>query len=298
MYKKVVIGVSVIAVIAVIFPDRTVDNNSPVPLVASGNIEIVQALSQTSPEYIDLLPPELTAKAVLALDTRTGTNFYARNFDVRLPIASLTKLMTAMVVLDHKNKNDVVVVQKSDIVPGTKMGLKEGEKVTVENLLKGMLIPSGNDAARALARHVGGDQAEFVDLMNEKVRNLGLADTNFTNAVGFDSPNNYSTALDLARITDEFMKYSLLAEIVDIKSETVTSVDGQFAHELVTSNKLLLENSDVVGVKTGYTAEAQGNLIVKINHDNVDVLTIVLNTPDREADSRKLIDWIFQAYRW
>jgi D-alanyl-D-alanine carboxypeptidase (penicillin-binding protein 5/6) len=161
-----------------------------------------------------------------------------------------------------------------------------------------MLVPSSNDAAQTLARFIGGDEDKFVNMMNDKAKVLGLADTNFSNPVGLDSADNYSTALDLSKITQEFLKYSLLSDIVNTKAEDVTSIDGTIIHHLHTSNKLLLENPEVVGVKTGFTTEAQGNLIVKINHNGAEVLTIVLNTPNREDDTQKLIDWIFRAYRW
>ncbi len=242
---------------------------------------------------------QLQAKSALALDLNTGTDLYAVNIQERLPIASLTKLMTAMVVADKVNKDLLVTIMPEDVnVVGSKMDLVAGEKITVENLLYGLLIPSSNDAAQALARFVGGSQDNFVAMMNDKAQELGLTSTHFSNPVGLDSPDNYSTALDLANETKEFMKYSLLAKIVDTKEMIVSSADGKIVHNLKTSNKLLLENPEVVGVKTGFTSEAQGNLILKLKHGDAEILTVVLNSADREGDSQKLLDWITQNYTW
>ncbi len=178
------------------------------------------------------------------------------------------------------------------------MGLVEGEQITVEHLLQGMLIPSNNDAAVALARFVGGNQDNFVLMMNEKAQTLQLKNTHFSNPDGLVSADNYSTANDLSKITKEFLKYSLLERIVATAGLDVSSVDGKFVHKLKTSNKMLLDNSDVVGVKTGFTSDAQGNLILKIDQKGIEILTIVLNTPNREDDTQKLIDWVYANYKW
>jgi D-alanyl-D-alanine carboxypeptidase (penicillin-binding protein 5/6) len=303
MYKKTVIGITSLAIMIVILPHKTWKNKELLgSLVSSANTEnIIQTPADTaSPELIGpSTPPASSAKSILAIDLNTGTQLYSQNPDERLPIASLTKLMTAMVVLDHSNKDQVVTIEKSDTLTSCLcVGLVAGEQITVENLLKSMLIPSSNDSAKALARFVGGDEEKFVRMMNEKASQLGLSDSHFSNPAGLDSPDNYSTALDLQKTVQEFLKYALLERIVATGGQDVSSIDGKFVHHLRTSNKLLLENSEVVGVKTGYTNDAQGNLIIKIDHNGIKVLTIVLNTPNREDDTKNLIDWIFRAYRW
>jgi D-alanyl-D-alanine carboxypeptidase (penicillin-binding protein 5/6) len=303
MYKKTVTVISALALLIVILPHKSWHNREIIgSAVSSAQTEnLTPTTSDTvSPE---LIGPNLTlhtsAKAILAIDLNTGTQLYAQNPQEKLPIASLTKLMTAMVVLDHVNKDQVVTIEKSDTATTCLcVGLVPGEQITVENLLKAMLIPSSNDSAKTLARFVGGDEEKFVDMMNDKAKQLGLTDSHFSNPAGLDSPDNYSTALDLQKTVQEFLKYALLERIVATGGQDVTSVDGNIVHHLRTSNKLLLENSEVVGVKTGFTNDAQGNLIIKIDHNGIKVLTIVLNTPNREDDTQSLIDWIFSAYRW
>ena len=303
MYKKILISVVLIAGAVALLP-HTFFNNPKVSPAISGITTTVEKSPEpalpVAPELVsNVPPPDLRAKSVLALDLATGTNLYSKDFDRQSEIASLTKLMTAMVTLDHVNRNEIVTVTNDDVkVVGSNMGLVPDEKITVDNLLKGLLIPSSNDAAQTLARYVGGTEGDFVSMMNQKAEALALSNTHYANPIGFDAPDNYSSALDLSKITQEFLKYDLLSKIVDTKAEDVTSTDGKIIHHLHTSNKLLLENPDVVGVKTGETTGAQGNLIVKINHNLHPVLTIVLNTSDREGDSRKLIDWIYDSYKW
>ncbi|MBX4204661.1 MAG: serine hydrolase [Candidatus Doudnabacteria bacterium] len=299
MYRKTIFSIAALGAVVLIFPHQTW--NKQLPAVSSASIENQEPSADTvSPELIGgSTAPHSSAKSILAIDLNTGTVLYSQNPAEKLPIASLTKLMTAMVVSDHASKDQVVTIDKADTqVTCLCVGLLAGEQLTVENLLKAMLIPSSNDSAKALARFTGGDEVAFVKMMNDKAAELGLADTHFSNPAGLDSPDNYSTAQDLSKIAQEFLKYSLLERIVATGGMDVSSVDGKFVHHLRTSNKLLLENSEVVGVKTGFTNDAQGNLIIKIDHNGIKVLTIVLNTPNREDDTRNLIDWIFHAYRW
>jgi D-alanyl-D-alanine carboxypeptidase (penicillin-binding protein 5/6) len=305
MYKKILIGITILATIVIIAPHRIGPQQVADPnaiSAATANISQVhnQAGGRKMPKpKANTGMPNLSAKSYMAVDVATGTELVTKNTDEKLPIASLTKLMTAMVVLDHVNRDQIVTIEKSDTeVDCACMGLVEGEKISVGNLLEGMLIPSNNDAAQALARFVGGSKEEFVKLMNDKAQVLKLKQTNFSNPAGLDSTENYSTAHDLSIITQEFLKYALLERIVATAGLDVSSVDGQIVHKLKTSNKLLLTNSDVVGVKTGFTTGAQGNLILKIDENGIEVLTIVLNTPIREDDTQKLIDWVFQSYDW
>ncbi|HEX5429722.1 MAG TPA: D-alanyl-D-alanine carboxypeptidase family protein [Patescibacteria group bacterium] len=305
MYKKAVLAVTVLAIIFISTPRKNLSSGSESRVSAASNTAIQAAPavkpSPKLPSKLGEVPlPQTSAKAILALDLETNEKLLEQHADEKLPTASLTKLMTAMVVSDTVSETDVVTIQKPDVqVECSCMGLVAGEQITVENLLKGLLIPSGNDAAQALARFAGGDSVQnFVYLMNQKAETLGLSSTHFSNPVGLDSPGNYSTANDLAKITESFLKYPELEKIVATAGVNVSSVDGKIVHKLRTSNKLLLTDSDVVGVKTGYTDEAQGNLIVKIERDKAQVLTVVLNTPDREGDTQKVIDWIFAEYSW
>lgn len=298
MLKKLSL-ITLLAIGLIIYP-KIKNKEVLIPVVSSAITQTTISGSQlAAPEFIGTSEPELSAKAAIALDLTSDQKLFSKNPDERLPIASLTKLMTAMVVLDKVSEDKIATVAKEDtVVIGSKMGLVSGEQMTVKNLLFGLLVPSSNDAAMTLARFAGGDVQKFVDDMNAKAIQLKLANTHYDNPVGLDSSQNYSTVNDLVIITREFLKYDLLEEIVATTGLEVSSVDGKITHRLHTSNKLLLENSDVVGVKTGFTSDAQGNLVIKMEHASQKVLTVVLNTPNREDDSRNLLDWIFKSYRW
>ncbi len=254
----------------------------------------------SAPELADAqIAPILTAKAAMAFDLNSGTILYSKNFDHKLPIASLTKLMTALVVLNRADLNQSIVVTRADqTTVGSTVGLVVGEEIRIRDLLKALLIPSANDAALALANHVGGNLEVFAQEMNQHAAKLGLTSTRFTNPVGWDSDENYSTTMDLIKITQEVLKHKELADIVATKQTLIGSVDGRFSHQLTTTNQLMLEDSEIIGVKTGFTSKALGNLIILDNHDNQKVLTVVLGSQNREDDTRKLLAWLFTVYKW
>lgn len=244
-------------------------------------------------------PPQLSARSAIAMDRSSGTILFSRNMDERLPIASVTKMMTALVVSEALDYGQTVTVERTELnVVGTNMGLVAGEKIKVGDLLKGMLIPSSNDAAKVLAATVAGNEPDFVRMMNDKARTIGLSSTNFSNPVGLDDPNNYSTCRDLVMLAEEFIKDFRLSEIAKTNNERVSSVDGKIKHDLRSSNKLLLENDKIIGIKTGYTSLAKGNLVTRFKDGDKELLTVVLNSDEREEDTRKLINWVLAAYRW
>lgn len=291
------------AVTFILFPQSAKDHSSvinPVVLGTSTENTISEKNYFATPEMaISLSPPLLTAKAVLAYDLNSDIILYSNNLNSRLPVASLTKIMTALVVVKHSNLDDFITVSKVDTqVVGSNMGLVPGEKIKIIDLLYGMLVSSSNDAAMSLARSVGGSVENFVVLMNEEVEKLKLIDTHFTNSVGWDLEDNYSTVLDLKIILKEFFKNPTLLEIVNTREKIVDSIDSSYSHKLISTNKLLLENNNVSGVKTGFTTKALGNLIIVINQSGAKVVTIVLNSQEREQETQKLIDWLFTVYRW
>jgi D-alanyl-D-alanine carboxypeptidase len=243
--------------------------------------------------------PDITARSALAYDFNSGSILYTYNFDARVPIASLTKLLTAVVIAESGKMDDIVEVTEEDIrVIGPNTGLVAQERVKVSELMKAMLIASHNDSTRTLARYVGGTMDHFVELMNAKADELGMHSTHFTNPVGFDDPEHYSTAQDLTLLVRKFMEYEYLAQLVSMKEAEVKPLNLPFTHKVTTTNKLLLEDSTVVGIKTGYTTEAKGNLAVRSISGESDVVTIVLGSDDREGDTRKILDWIRTVYRW
>jgi serine-type D-Ala-D-Ala carboxypeptidase (penicillin-binding protein 5/6) len=243
--------------------------------------------------------PKITARAALAYDFNSGSILYTYNFDQRLPIASLTKLLSAVVIVESGKMDDIVTVTEEDYkVIGPNTGLVMDERIKVSELVKAMLIASHNDSARAVTRHVGGTMEHFVELMNAKADELGMHATHFTNPIGFDDPEHYSTAQDLTLLVQKFMSFDQLAEIVRMKEAEIVPLNVAFTHKVKTTNKLLLEDSSIVGIKTGYTTEAKGNLAIRSIEGDSDVVTIVLGSDDREGDTRKILDWVHTVYKW
>jgi D-alanyl-D-alanine carboxypeptidase len=271
--------------------------------VLGSNTEIKKPVVP-APEFINSLPvPKLTARSAFAYDVGSGTILYTLNFDEKEPIASLTKLMTALVALEHLNLQDVVTVQPEDIqVIGTNMGLVDGEKIQVIDIMQGMLIPSSNDAAKTIAHAAAGSETKFITWMNQKAQDLGMYNTKFVNVTGLDSTDdsasNFSSAYDLARLVNEVLKNKTISDIVQTRAATVRSTDSKVVHELHTSNKLMTEDENVTGVKTGYTSLAKGNLIIRQKHNSSEVITIVLGSDNREEDAKTLLDWVSAVYKW
>ncbi len=287
------------------FPAKALEEKIIKPArVAGVSATKEQPYINPAPEFLNSpVTPELTAKAAYAFDVNSGTILYTSNFDEALPIASLSKLMTALLVLEKRDLNSIMVVTKEDTtVIGTNMGLLAEERIKVLNVLKGMLISSSNDAAKSLARTTSVTEQRFVSLMNERALALGMTQTRFTNPTGLDGldniDNNYSSAFDLSLLLTELNKHEIFSEIVKTREEEVTSTNNYIVHRLHTTNKLMLENPEVVGIKTGFTSLAKGNLIIHQNHNGTEIVTIVLGSDNREEDTKKLIEWIFNAYRW
>lgn len=299
MLNKIIYTIFGIGLALVFFPHPAKDSvRKPAISGISTKVETIQ--TKPAPEMaMNLSAPILTARAALAYDLNSGTILYSNNLDEKLPIASLTKLMTALTVLKHQDLNAVVKITKAEQgIVGSTMGLVLGETITVDSLLHAMLISSSNDAAVALAGFVSGSQEKFAELMNDQATSIGLTATRFSNPVGWDSDENYSDTLDLIKIVKEFLKRDELRQIVKTKEMIISSTDGKYTHELHTTNKLLLDDPEVIGIKTGFTSKALGNLIILTNHGDGQIVTIVLGSDSREEDTRKLLDWLFTAYRW
>lgn len=265
-----------------------------------------QAVERIAPAARQINPPILKADAArfstkafsaLAIDLGTGKVLLEKNSQARWPTASLAKLMAAIVTINLVSQDVVVEVAGEDIsAPQPVMGLVAGEKITVGDLLKGMLISSTNDASITLSRAVTGSKERFVELMNLMANQLQLKDTHFQNASGFDDPLQYSTADDLAKLAMTFLKVPSFAEIAKTKQTQVTAVDGSIRHWLVSTNKLLGQDN-IEGVKTGLTEKARGNLILLAGDGNGHkILTVVLGSDNREADSAALVKWTYNAY--
>ncbi len=246
------------------------------------------------------IAPVLKAKSILAVDLKNGMPLFESNAYERRPIASITKLMTVTIILEENKLSDIVTVSKAaSQVEGSKIWLAQGEKISVENLLYASLVHSANDAAYALAEYNSGDAKTFVAKMNQKAKELGLHDTNFTNPVGLDEPENYSTAYDLAILARYAYGKSFVRKAAVIKEMEISSTNGKLNHKLETTNDLLGSYLKVLGLKTGTTDLAGQCLIAIIENDSGnDILTVMLNSPSRYSETKLLADWVFRTFNW
>lgn len=236
---------------------------------------------------------ELDAQAALAIKTDGSRVYYNKNIEARRPVASLTKLMTAIVVLENYDLNLVIKIHSNAIKrEGSAGDLKPSELITIRSLLSIMLVDSSNDAAFALAEQ----RQDFISLMNKKAKELNLNNTHFSNPDGLDEPGNYSSALDIAKIFSYLINsHPEALEILKTKNMVVYSSDGKIEHRLQNTNELLDKVNEVMAGKTGYTDEAGGSLVLFVRGD---IITVVLGSPDRFGESEKLIQWLKKAYIW
>jgi len=244
--------------------------------------------------------PLVDAKAGLVYDTRSGKFLFAKNPRIRLPIASLTKILSAVVVLENFDIKEVVIVSKESLrVDNEKQSLYLGEEITIQNLLKLMLIESSNDAAYALAWHANSGGINFVDKMNEKAQSLLMNDSSFLDPAGLND-DAFSTAEDLVKLVRYAIRYNLIWDILTEKSIIVKSIDGKIEHKVENTDQLLGVIPDIFGGKTGYTDGALGCmiLVVDIPDKNDKLISIILGSRSRFEDTKKLIDWVKASYRW
>lgn len=242
--------------------------------------------------------PEVSAKALLIKDLTTDTILLQKNADVPLPIASTTKIMTALVAEKYFKQNDVLIVSKDSLAGGSSAGLNLGENLSFRSLLYGMLLNSGNDAAYTIADNYPGGLPAFMAAMNKEAEDLGLKNTHFDNPAGFDSPNHFSSADDMAIISQEALKQADLARVFATKETDILSLDKKYDHHLINLNKLLSSVSGVLGIKTGTTDLAKENLITLVERNNHRVLIILLGSSDRFGETTKLINWVYYNFTW
>lgn len=246
--------------------------------------------------------PTLRSKAALVFDLDSSETLFAQNAEERLPPASLTKLMVALIVVENLNPDAIVQVSSAAAGSGgARMNLRTDERYTIASLLQGLLIPSGNDAAIALAEAVSGSEAEFVVLMNQRAKELGLSSTHFANTTGYDHPEHYSSALDMGRILSLVFQHPLLVDILRTPSVTVQDVDTTRSWELASTNDLLgtRYSETILAAKTGTTSQAGQCLIEVIqNSYGKRIAFIILGSTDRYTDVVELINWHTTAYRW
>ncbi len=245
--------------------------------------------------------PEIAASSAILVDAKSGQILYEKNIHQRSSIASTTKIMTAIITLERAGLGETVIVNKSASEVGeSELFLEPGEKMSVQDLLYGLLLQSGNDVAAALADHVGGSVAGFAELMNRKAFSIGARDTHFTNPHGLYDVNHYSTAYDLALIARYSFSDKTFRRIVATKEYTISRQGKDLIGKIKNHNKLLWQYPYANGVKTGYIRQAGHCLVSSANKNGVQLVAVVLNSPSSGAcfeDSTKLLEFGFNQFR-
>lgn len=240
----------------------------------------------------------LNSYAAVVIDQNSGRILYSKNSDIRLPMASTTKIMTTIVALEKGNLNDKVIVsKKAASIGGSNAGLIAGEKISLEELLYGLMLRSGNDAAIAIAEHIGGNVDNFLKMMNEKAIEIGAFNTSFKTPHGLDADGHYTTAEDLAKITAYAMENEIFNKIVSTK-EISSGISGKFNRSYSNINKFLYRVENADGVKTGYTGGAGKCLVASVRHDYGRYICVVLNSSDRWKDAEELVKYAKENYKF
>lgn len=248
------------------------------------------------PERInkDIYPSQ--SRATMAVDIDSAYALDSDNKDKRLPIASLTKLMTAYITLKNSSMDQILTVPKYETRSGdSQAGLIPGEQISVKSALYGLLLNSGSDAAQTLATGISGSQAEFVSKMNQAVIFLNLRNTHFTNPVGWDENQNYSTTEDIATLSRILLNNKDFSKIVSTKTTSIYTLDGR---EIALTNTNLLLNSNFLGVKTGYTFGAGECLVSKYVGNDHSLLTVLVGSNNRFLETKTYLDWINSQFLW
>lgn len=268
------------------------------------------------PKAADLKLPN--AHAFVVVDADTGTILAQNHATDQRQIASLTKMMTAILTMERiKNLSEPVDIDDEEVyIEGTKIGcprsgycisqrLKIGEQISAENLLQAMLMNSANDAAIALGKHMAGSQDAFADIMNQKAKQMGLTDTHFCTPSGLEPDGResecYSSAYDIARIAAYSMRFDEIWRMFRLPNDSkVASADGQLVHTIINSDIVLNEIPNVIGGKTGFTPLAGYSLLMGVNDPSMKhkIIAVLLDDPNRWQDIRTAIDWTFKSYSW
>lgn len=238
--------------------------------------------------------PGVSAQSAVVIEAETGTVLFNENMNERRAMASTTKIMTAILTIEAGDLDREFTVDSFAImVEGTSMGLREGDRVSRRDLLYGIMLPSGNDAANAAAVSVSGSVAAFVEKMNAKAGALGLKDTHFANPSGLDASGHYTTAYDLAMLTAYAMKNEVFREIACCKSKDVEFGNPPYKRTLYNSNKMLTRYDGAVGVKPGFTDNARRCLVSAAERDGTTLIAVTLNASDDWNDHEKMLDYGF-----
>lgn len=245
------------------------------------------------------------SKSAIMVEPTTNTILYELNKDERMPPASMTKLMTMLLIMESIDNgkislDDMVTISSNAAgMGGSQVFLEANSKIKVEQLLKGIAIASGNDAAVAMAEHIAGSTNEFVNMMNNKVKELGLKSTNFVNVHGLDADNHYSSAYDMAMIAKELLKYDQILEYTSLYEDYLEKPDGTKTW-LVNTNKLVRFYEGVDGLKTGYTSNAKYCLTSTASKNNIRFITVVMGvdtSEHRSLDTTNMLNYGFANFK-
>ncbi len=292
--KRLKISVSLIIFIVILANNICFANIDDDEVIDINEIkkETIEAVSKNTEEL------KLNSKIGLIFDRNSKTILYEKNGLKQVPMASTTKIMTAIVVLENANLDDIVTISKKAAgTGGSRLGLKTNDKITVHDLLYGLMLKSGNDAAVALAEHVGGGIDGFAELMNKKASEMGLVNSHFVTPHGLDQEKHYTTAYELACMADYALNIPKFREIVGSKKYNIT-INAR-SSLIGNTNELLGNLYGVYGVKTGFTNGAGRCLVTACKRDDIDIITVVLSAntkKERTLDSVKLIEYANKNY--
>lgn len=239
-------------------------------------------------------PEPISAASAILIEPFSGRILYEKNAHQSRPIASTTKIMTALVAMEISNPEDVLCVQSDCVkIEGSSLYLEEAEQLTLKDMLYGLILRSGNDAAVAIGKHVAGDVRHFTSLMNRKAWELGMTDTNFVNPHGLDHHEHYSTAYDMARLGAAFLRVPLLREICITEEYVSRELTTGRLRLFLNNNKLLARDPRALGIKIGWTDSAGRCLVAAAKVGEMELIAVVLDAPDLYTDVSKLFDYGF-----
>ena len=281
---------------------KKVFGQSEPSVCVGGSDAIISTACKISALHIQQTPPKAlfntTAKGCVVMERNSGRILYQKNETSHLPMASTTKIVTALTVLNNAKLDDVVIIREQACgIEGSSIYLRPGEKLSVKELLYGLMLRSGNDCAVALALHVGGSIESFVQMMNNTAKNLGCVDSNFVNPHGLHDDNHYTSARDLATITCNALQNSDFAQIVATKSFKIANDGYDYPRVLTNKNKLLSNFTDADGVKTGYTKKAGRCFVGSATRNGMQIVVVVLNCGPMFEETAKMMDIAFANYK-
>lgn len=279
----------------------------PTSTVANGKSEQAGIfISQgNQPNYwplrdFNIADPIINAHSAVLFDTKSEKFLFQKDIHKTLPIASLTKLMSGVIVVENIDLSSVITVPAEDLnVDGFGADFVKGEKIKALDLLKIMLVKSSNDAALVFQTEAEKNSIDFLAKMNNKAQEIGMTSTHFTNPAGLDD-SAFSTAADLVKLVRYSRRYPLLWEILRTKTLDISSIDGRTVHRLNNTDQLLGKLPDIIGGKTGFTDGAMGTMILVVDNDSgrSELVTVVLGSNDRFTEAQKLVEWGKRAFRW